>query len=72
MAGSKVPAFPHATLELSVEPVCLCFCTGKVVKVSRPEGGSLLVSVKFDDGDERLYKLPRDSAELRVAADGKH
>ncbi len=45
------------------------FRTGKVVSVWRSDDGICIqLDVKFDDGEEGKYELPKDAAELRAAA----
>ena len=38
-----------------------------MVKVGRSRGDGIRIEVKFDDGDEGTYSLPKDAAELRLA-----
>ncbi len=62
----SVPVLPQM-LEASVDAPFVS-CTGKVVAVTRSGGDAIRVKVRFDyDGDEQMYHLPKEAADLRLA-----
>jgi hypothetical protein len=66
-SGTKVPALLSPTPEVCFDVVEL-LCIGKVDKVWRSPDRTVIVHVKFHDGGQPEYELPKDAAELRVVA----